>query len=62
MSQNYNLNISPANHLANASVSYKNGNPVVRFEIGESNRVLLPSSIRLVGSYHVYSDASNHPR
>jgi len=58
MSQNYNLSISPANHLANASVSYKNGNPVIRFEIGESNRVLLPSSLRLVGSYHVYSDAA----
>ena len=58
MSKNYNLSISPANHLANATVSYRNGNPVVRFEIGESNRVLLPSSLRLVGSYHVYSDAS----
>ena len=58
MSKNYNLSISPANHLANATVSYKNGNPVVRFEIGESNRVLLPSSLRLVGSYHVYKDAS----
>ena len=45
MSKNYNLSISPANHLANATVSYKNGNPVVRFEIGESNRVLLPSSL-----------------
>ena len=58
MSKNYNLSISPANHLANANVSYRNGNPVVRFEIGESNRVLLPSSLRLVGSYHVYSDAA----
>ena len=58
MSKNYNLSISPANHLANANVSYRNGNPIVRFEIGESNRVLLPSSLRLVGSYHVYKDAS----
>ena len=58
MSKNYNLSISPANHLANANVSYRNGNPVVRFEIGESNRVLLPSSLRLVGSYHVYKDAA----
>ena len=44
MSKNYNLSISPANHLANADVSYRNGNPVVRFEIGESNRVLLEPS------------------
>jgi len=58
MSKNYNLSISPANHLANADVSYRNGNPVVRFEIGESNRVLLPSSLRLVGTYHVYKDAA----
>jgi hypothetical protein len=58
MAQNFNLSISPSNHLANASVSYKQGNPIVRFEIGESNRVLLPSSLRLVGKYHLYSDAA----
>ncbi len=58
MSKNYNLNISPANHLANATVSYRNGNPVVRFEIGESQRVLLPSSLRLVGTYKVYKDSA----
>ena len=58
MSKNYNLSISPANHLANATVSFAKGNPVIRFEIGESNRVLLPSSIRLVGKFKVYSDAS----
>lgn len=55
---NQHLSISPSNHLANATVSYRNGNPVVRFEIGESNRILLPSSIRLVGKYMVYKDAS----
>jgi hypothetical protein len=58
MSKNYNLSISPSNHLANAVVSYRNGNPVVRFEIGESNRVLLPSSLRLVGTYKVYKDSA----
>ena len=58
MSKNYNLSISPANHLANATVSFAKGNPVIRFEIGESNRVLLPSSLRLVGKFKVYSDAS----
>ena len=58
MSKNYNLSISPSNHLANATVSFAKGNPVIRFEIGESNRVLLPSSIRLVGKFKVYSDAS----
>lgn len=55
---NQHLSISPSNHLANSTVSYRNGNPVVRFEIGESNRILLPSSIRLVGKYMVYKDAS----
>jgi len=54
---NQHLSISPSNHLANATVSYRNGNPVVRFEIGETNKILLPSSIRLVGKYAVYSDA-----
>tara|TARA_R100000951_G_scaffold116702_1_gene129906 strand:+ start:103 stop:1368 length:1266 start_codon:yes stop_codon:yes gene_type:complete len=55
---NQHLSISPSNHLANATVSYRNGNPVVKFEIGETNKILLPSSIRLVGKYAVYSDAS----
>ncbi len=55
---NQHLSISPSNHLANATVSYRNGNPVIRFEIGETNKILLPSSIRLVGKYAVYSDAA----
>jgi len=58
MSKNYHQSILPSNHLANATVSYARGNPVVRFEIGESNRTLLPSSLRLVGKLKVYKDAS----
>jgi len=58
MSKNYHQSILPSNHLANATVSYARGNPVVRFEIGESNRTLLPSSLRLVGKIKIYKDAS----
>ena len=58
MSKNYHQSILPSNHLANATVSYARGNPVVRFEIGESNRTLLPSSLRLVGKLMIYKDAS----
>lgn len=58
MSKNFNLSISPSNHLASAVVSYRNGNPVVRFEIGESDRVLLPSSLRLVGKVKLYKDSA----
>jgi len=58
MSKNFHQSILPSNHLANATVSYARGNPVVRFEIGESNRTLLPSSLRLVGKIKIYKDAS----
>ena len=58
MSSNRHIQINPANTLANGKISFKNGNPVVRFEIGERDEYLLPHTLRLVGKFSIYSDAA----
>jgi|TARA_R110000824_G_scaffold101447_2_gene241057 hypothetical protein len=55
---NVNLEISPANVLSNGVVSYRNGNPVLQFIIGEAEQMLLGSSIRLCGKFVVRADSS----
>jgi hypothetical protein len=46
---NHNLEIVPSNITSNDSVSYRNGNPVIQFIIGEQDRLLLGNSVRLTG-------------
>jgi len=58
MTRNHNIQIFPANTLANGRVSFKNGNPVIRFEIGERDQYLLPHTMRLVGKFTVFKDAA----
>ena len=48
---NINLEISPANVASNGIVSYKSGNPVLQFIIGEQERLLLGQSVRLCGKF-----------
>jgi hypothetical protein len=50
---NYNLEIAPSNVLSNGIVSFKNGNPVISFIIGEQDRLLIGRSLRLVGKFRV---------
>ena len=58
MSSNKNIQINPANTLANGKVSFKNGNPVLRFEIGEREEYLLGHTLRLVGKFCIFADAA----
>ena len=48
---NVNLEISPSNVLSNGKVSFKNGNPVISFIIGEQDRLLIGRSVRLCGTF-----------
>ena len=48
---NYNLEIAPSNVLSNGIVSFKNGNPVISFIVGEQERLLIGRSVRLVGKF-----------
>eukprot|EP01047_Picozoa_sp_COSAG01_P073555 COSAG01_NODE_12028_length_1813_cov_1.495916_2_plen_99_part_01 len=48
------LQIQPSNQTSTGRISYRDGNPVLNFIIGEQDRYLLGSSVRLVGNMAVY--------
>ena len=51
---NVNLEITPSNVLSNGRVSFHSGNPVISFIVGEQERSLIGSSIRLSGSFRAF--------
>ena len=51
-----NLEIVPSNVASSGTISYKNGNPIIQFIIGEQQRALLGRTVRLVGKYRVRND------
>ena len=55
---NKNIEVLPANTLANGKVSFKNGNPVLRFEIGERDEYLIGGSVRLCGKFSAFKGVS----
>ena len=46
-----NLEITPSNVLSNGRISFRNGNPVISFVIGEQSRMLIGKSVRLAGKF-----------
>jgi len=57
---NHNVEIVPSNVTANGSISFKEGNPVIQFIIGEQDRMLLGQSIRFTGKFRtLLSNASS---
>ena len=48
---NHNLEITPSNVLSNGVISFRNGNPVISFIIGEQDRLLIGRSVRLCGKF-----------
>ena len=55
---NRNIEVLPANTLANGKVSFRNGNPVLRFEIGARDEYLIGSSVRLCGKFSAFKGVS----
>ena len=51
-----NLHITPSNVLSSGKISYKSGNPVIQFIIGEQSRALLGQSVRVCGNFRIYKD------
>ena len=49
------IGIQPSNHPSGARISYKDGNPVISFVIGEQQRYLIGSSLRFTGNISFYS-------
>ena len=52
---NQHIEIVPSNVTSDGTISFKDGQPVFQFIIGEQNRYLLGQSIRLVGEFNVLS-------
>ena len=57
MSSNVNLHITPSNVLSSGKISYKAGNPVIQFIVGEQDRLLLGNSIRICGKFSIWTNA-----
>ena len=55
---NSNLVIQPSNHTSTGRISYRDGNPVLSFVIGEQDRMLIGSSVRLTGNISCYKTAN----
>ncbi len=54
MSSRQNLQVTPSNHTSTGKISYKDGNPLIQFIIGEQSRMLVGQSVRLVGKFNVF--------
>ena len=46
-----NVEMVPSNVTANGQISFKGGNPVVQFIIGEQDRMLLGQTVRFTGKF-----------
>ena len=54
-----NLHITPSNVLSSGKISYKSGNPVIQFIIGEQSRALLGQSVRICGNMRIYKNSAD---
>ncbi len=51
------LQLQPSNHSSTGTISYRDGNPVMSFIIGEQDRFLLGHSLRLTGNISIYKQS-----
>ena len=51
MSSNHNIEVVPSNVTSTGKISYRNGNPVIQFIIGEQDRLLMGNSVRFCGKF-----------
>ena len=55
-----NIEVVPSNVTSNGSISFKDGNPVIQFIIGEQDRMLIGNSLRFTGKFRaLLSSASS---
>ena len=52
-----NLHITPSNVLSSGKISYKDGNPVIQFIIGEQSRGLVGQSLSFCGKFSAFKDS-----
>ena len=56
MTTRQNLQITPSNHTSTGKISYRDGNPIIQFVLGEQNRMLDGGSVRLTGQFSVFKN------
>ena len=54
MATQHNLEIVPSNVTSNSKISYRNGNPVIQFIIGEQDAMLLGNTLRFTGDFRTF--------
>ena len=59
MATRKNLQITPSNVTSTGKISFRNGQPVVQFIIGEADMSLIGSSVRLCGYFRVRGNDTN---
>lgn len=59
MSTRKNLQITPSNVTSTGKISFRNGQPVLQFIIGEADMSLIGSSVRLCGYFRVRGNDTN---
>ena len=52
------MDIQPSNIVSTGKVSYRDGNPIIQFIIGENDLHLIGSSVRFCGNIQVFRDAN----
>lgn len=55
------IEIQPSNTISTGVVSYRDGNPVIQFIIGEQDRYLMGQTLRFCGTIQVFKDANGKP-
>ena len=58
LGQNVYMDIQPSNVVSTGKVSYRNGNPVIQFIIGENDVHLFGSSVRFCGNIQFLKDSN----
>ena len=59
LGQNVYMDIQPSNVVSTGKVSYRNGNPVIQFIIGENDLHLMGSTVRFCGNIQFLRDSAN---
>jgi len=58
LGQNVYMDIQPSNVVSTGKVSYRSGNPVIQFIIGENDLHLMGSSVRFCGNIQIFRDSN----
>ena len=56
-----NVTIQPSNTISTGVISHRSGNNIIEFIIPESNRLIVPGSLRICGNIQIFKDQATPP-